>query len=89
LKQVCDIRQQRQPLRRRLFWAGWRSRCRPKVTIAPPTLWSQRRALLLPIDFVLVKSLWICWFPRLRFCGRCERLGFTISITITITYWWL
>ena len=36
----------------------------------------------LPIDFVLVKRLWINWFPRLRFCGRCRNLEFVIMITI-------
>ena len=25
----------------------------------------------LSIDFVRDKRLWISWFPRLRFCGRC------------------
>ena len=29
--------------------------------------------------FVLVKLLRISWFPRLRFCGRCGNLEFTIS----------
>jgi len=34
----------------------------------------------LPIDFVLVKRMWISWFPRLRFCGRCRNLEFTTTI---------
>jgi len=34
----------------------------------------------MPIDFVLVKRLWISWFPRLRFCGRSRNLEFTITI---------
>ena len=37
----------------------------------------------LPIDFVLIERLWISWFPRLRFCGRCRSFEFTITITIT------
>jgi len=28
--------------------------------------------------------LWISWFPRLRFCGRCKNLEFTITITWSI-----
>ena len=35
----------------------------------------------LPIDFVLVKRLWISWFLRLRFCGRSRNLEFTITIS--------
>ena len=31
----------------------------------------------LPIDFILDKRLWISWFPRLRFCGRCRNLEIT------------
>jgi len=34
----------------------------------------------LPNDFVLHKRLWISWFPRLRFCGRCRNLEFTITM---------
>src|SRR6218665_925406 len=34
----------------------------------------------LPIDFVWNKRLWIIWFPRLHFCGRCRNLEFTITI---------
>jgi len=34
----------------------------------------------LPIDFVLVKHLWISWFPRLRFCLRFRNLEFRITI---------
>ena len=33
------------------------------------------------INFVLIKRLWISWFPRFRFCGRCRNLEFTITIT--------
>jgi len=33
------------------------------------------------IDFVLVKRLWVSWFPRLRFCGRCRNLEVTIAMT--------
>ena len=32
----------------------------------------------LPIDLVLDKRVWISWFPRLYFCGRCRNLEFTI-----------
>ena len=32
----------------------------------------------LHIDVVLYRRLWISWFPRLRFCGRCRNLEFTI-----------
>jgi len=38
----------------------------------------------LPIDFVFIERLWISWFPRLRFCGRCRSYEFTITITITL-----
>ena len=38
----------------------------------------------LPSDFVLDKRLWISWFPRFRFFGRCRNLEFTIIITTTI-----
>ena len=37
----------------------------------------------LPMDFFLVKRLWISWFPRLRCCGRYRNLEFAITITIT------
>src|SRR6218665_1761573 len=33
----------------------------------------------LSIDFVLDKRPRISWFPRLRFCGRCRNLEFTIQ----------
>jgi len=39
----------------------------------------------LPIDFVLLKRLWISWFLRLRLCGRSRNQEFMITITITIT----
>ena len=32
------------------------------------------------IDFVLDKRLWISWYRRLRFCGRCRNLEFTFTI---------
>jgi len=32
------------------------------------------------IDFVLVKRLWIGWFPRLYFCGLSGYLCFTNAI---------
>jgi len=34
----------------------------------------------LPIDFVLDKRLWMSWFPRLRFCGRCRNLELRFTI---------
>jgi len=35
----------------------------------------------LPIHFVLDKLLWISWFPRLCFCGRCRNLEIAIKIS--------
>ena len=32
--------------------------------------------------FVLIESLWISWFPCLRFCGRCRSFQFTITIIL-------
>jgi len=40
----------------------------------------------LPINFVLVRRLWICWFPWLRFCGCCRNPEFRITNTITVCY---
>jgi len=34
----------------------------------------------LPVDFVLVKCLWISWFTRFRLCERCRNLEFTKTI---------
>jgi len=33
-----------------------------------------------PVLCILMKRLWISWFPRLHFCGRCRSLEFTITI---------
>ena len=33
----------------------------------------------LPIGFVLGKRLWVSWFPRPRFCGRCRNIEFTMT----------
>ena len=53
-----------------------------RLTVCPPDSESDP----LPIDFVLDKRLmWISWFPRLRFCGLCRNLEFTITITITMS----
>jgi len=50
------------------------------------TLWHHITMILsgsdpLPINFVLDKHPWMSWFPRLRFCGRCRNIEFTITIT--------
>ena len=51
---------------------------------SPPTVYLPASLDLdpLPIDFVLVKRLWISWFPRLHFCGCCRSLEFPITVTI-------
>ena len=51
----------------------------------PNTIHHSRLTVCLPdsldLDhFVLVKRLWISWFPRLRFRGRSRNLEFTITI---------
>ena len=43
--------------------------------------------------FVLVKLVWISWFPQLRFCRHCRNLEFTImklnSLDKTALQWFL
>jgi len=40
-------------------------------------------------DSVLVKRLWISWFPQLHFCGRCRNLKFTIrQFALLSWYMW-
>ena len=55
----------------------------------PNTIHHSRLTACLPdsldfVDFVLVKHLWISWFPRLSFCGRSRNLEFMITIRIII-----
>jgi len=37
----------------------------------------------LPIDFVMVKRLWISWFPQLCSCGLCRNLEIMTTISWT------
>ena len=82
-----DCSTQREPQSRRPYAVWWP--CKHGVGLLQNHLWrpsgeivGQSRFWPLPIDLVLVKSLWISWFPRLRFCGRSRNLEFAITITI-------
>ena len=59
---------------------SWHNVCPPKARSAAFTLVTNL-SWPLPNDFVLVKRLWISWFPQLRFCGRSRNLEFTSTIT--------